>query len=160
MSVWLASWWLSSSPWVLGTIGWRSSTLTWAQYLCSSLHSLRSLESFTSMEWESNLLSILSSSQSVFVFIPLFETCSLCWQFQWRHLLHDWEEAQHLLEAVLDCDQSSDAPGGLYRICGSSSKETPLVLNMEPRLCKQLHYSLNVTFVLKWKLNIFLPTWF
>lgn len=50
------SWWLSSSPWVQGTTGWRSLTAMLAPYLCLSLHFLRLLESLTSMEWESKLL--------------------------------------------------------------------------------------------------------
>lgn len=49
-SAWCPSWRRSSSPWVLGTTGWRSLTATWALCLCSSLHCLRLSESFISME--------------------------------------------------------------------------------------------------------------
>lgn len=59
------------------------------------------------------------------------------WQIQWRHLLHDWVEAQHLLEGMLDGDQPFDAPGGIDCLCNHPSTETPHLSCMEPRLCKQ-----------------------
>lgn len=62
------------------------------------------------------------------------------WQFQWRHLFYDREEAQHLLESMLVSDQSIDAAGGAGRLRDRPSTKTSDISHMEPILCKQIEW--------------------
>lgn len=134
----------SSSPRPRETTGWRSSMATWAPCLCSSSRCLRSLESFMSTGWKSNhsFLALL------FVFFVVFlkKNLTLGQQLQRRHLLHDRVEAQHLLEGVLDGDQSCVAHGGAGGLCDHSSAGTPHLSCLEPKLRKWVYFLFCIAF--------------
>lgn len=56
------------------------------------------------------------------------------WQVQWRHQVHDWKEALHLLADFPEIHQPSHPPGHFSFLPGDSSPTRTHLFSLGPRL--------------------------